>query len=161
MNDFCIFHIIPKRRSGNWDSTVETRFKKYLSTWVVKWKFYLLFSGFSLLSDFFFELPLIWNRIAAYARHSSKKNYSRLVKRLIYKFKSGSIILRKADKPKVFHLGRIKDYQKRSKEYIDKTQAYQCLGTNDPLPELIQRTNKYLLDFRSAKYYFWFKKSYC
>ncbi|CAF3961934.1 unnamed protein product [Rotaria sp. Silwood1] len=35
---------------------------------------------------------------------------------------------------------------------MEKTQAYQCLGTNDPLPELIQRTNKYLLDLRLTKW---------
>ncbi len=51
MNDFCVFHVMPKKPSGNWDPTVETCFKKYLSTWVVKWKFYLFFSGFSLLSE--------------------------------------------------------------------------------------------------------------
>ncbi|CAF4935358.1 unnamed protein product [Rotaria sp. Silwood1] len=33
-----------------------------------------------------------------------------------------------------------------------KTEAYKCLGTNDPLPDLIQRTNKYLLDLRLAKW---------
>ncbi len=32
---------------------------------------------------------------------------------------------------------------------MDKTQAYQCLGTQDPLPNLIQRTNRYLT--RDAK----------
>ncbi|CAF1350003.1 unnamed protein product [Rotaria sordida] len=35
---------------------------------------------------------------------------------------------------------------------MEKTQAYQCLGINDPLFELIQRTNKYLLDLRLAKW---------
>ncbi|CAF4345793.1 unnamed protein product, partial [Rotaria sordida] len=30
--------------------------------------------------------------------------------------------------------------------------AYKCLGKEDPLPELIQRTNKYLLDLRLAKW---------
>ncbi|CAF4599972.1 unnamed protein product, partial [Rotaria socialis] len=35
---------------------------------------------------------------------------------------------------------------------MEKTQAYQCLGTIDPLPDLIQRTNKYLLDLRLAKW---------
>ncbi|CAF4304720.1 unnamed protein product, partial [Adineta steineri] len=36
-------------------------------------------------------------------------------------------------------------------EYMDRTQAYQCLGILDPLPDLIQRTNKHLLDLRLAK----------
>ncbi|CAM4929548.1 unnamed protein product [Rotaria socialis] len=33
---------------------------------------------------------------------------------------------------------------------MEKTEAYQCLGVNDPLPNLIERTNKYLLDLRLA-----------
>ncbi|CAF2231613.1 unnamed protein product, partial [Rotaria magnacalcarata] len=41
-------------------------------------------------------------------------------------------------------------YQKKSNEYMEKTEAYQCLGVNDPLPNLIERTNKYLLDLRLA-----------
>ncbi|CAF1443873.1 unnamed protein product [Rotaria sordida] len=81
-----------------------------------------------------------------------KKNYSRLVKHLKHKFRLANIILRKSDKSKVFHLGRFEDYQKKSMEYMDKTQAYQCLGTNDPLPDLVQRTNKYLLELRLAKW---------
>ncbi|CAF4950582.1 unnamed protein product [Rotaria sp. Silwood1] len=32
------------------------------------------------------------------------------------------------------------------------TKAYKCLGTDDPLPDLICRTNKYLLDLRLAKW---------
>ncbi|CAF5037179.1 unnamed protein product [Rotaria sp. Silwood1] len=81
-----------------------------------------------------------------------KKNYNRLVKRLRYKLKLTNIILRKSDKSKVFHLGKSEDYHKKSDEYMAKTQAYKCLGTNDPLPDLIKRTNKYLLDLRLAKW---------
>jgi len=81
-----------------------------------------------------------------------KKNYGRLVKRLKYKIRLASTVLRKTDKSKVFHLGKVGDYEKKSKEYMDKTQAYQCLGTIDPLPDLIQRTNKYLLDLRLVKW---------
>jgi len=85
-------------------------------------------------------------------RSSSKKNYGRLVKRLTHKFRLSNVILRKTDKSKAFHLGRLEDYRNRSKEYMDKTKAYQFLGTNDPLPDLVQRTNKYLLDLRLAKW---------
>ncbi|CAF3804399.1 unnamed protein product [Rotaria sp. Silwood1] len=81
-----------------------------------------------------------------------KKNYNRLVKRLRYKLKLTNITLRKSDKSKVFHLGKSEDYHKKSDEYMAKTQAYKCLGTNDPLPDLIKRTNKYLLDLRLAKW---------
>ena len=81
-----------------------------------------------------------------------KKNYGRLVKRLRHKFRLANIIIRKTDKSKVFHLGRTEDYQKKSEEYMAKTQAYQCLGIIDPLPDLIRRTNKYLLDLRLAKW---------
>lgn len=35
---------------------------------------------------------------------------------------------------------------------MENTEAYQCLGTNNPLPDLITRTNKYLLDLRQAKW---------
>ncbi|CAF3035017.1 unnamed protein product, partial [Rotaria sp. Silwood2] len=41
-------------------------------------------------------------------------------------------------------------HEKKSNEYMEKTKAYQCLGENDPLPNLIERTNKYLLDLRLA-----------
>ncbi|CAF2849434.1 unnamed protein product [Rotaria sp. Silwood2] len=81
-----------------------------------------------------------------------KKNYGRLVKRLKHTFKLASVNLRKSDKSKVFHLGKIEDYRKKSEEYMAKTQAYKCLGTNDPLPDLIMRTNKYLLNLRLAKW---------
>ncbi|CAF4466736.1 unnamed protein product, partial [Rotaria sp. Silwood2] len=81
-----------------------------------------------------------------------KKNYGRLVKRLRHKFRLANVIIRKSDKSKVFHLGRTEDYQKKSEEYMAKTQAYQCLGTIDPLPDLIRRTNKYLLNLRLAKW---------
>ncbi|CAF3325443.1 unnamed protein product, partial [Rotaria sp. Silwood2] len=83
---------------------------------------------------------------------TNKKNYGRLVKRLKHKFRLNNIILQKTDKSKVFHLGKLEDFRKKSKEYMDKTRAYQCLGTSDPLPDLIQRTNKYLLDLRLAKW---------
>jgi len=79
-----------------------------------------------------------------------KKNYSRLVKRLKHKFRTTNIVLQKTDKSKVFHLGKFQDYQKKSKEYMEKTEAYKCLATLDPLPDLIQRTNKYLVNLRLA-----------
>ncbi|CAF5012349.1 unnamed protein product, partial [Rotaria sp. Silwood1] len=81
-----------------------------------------------------------------------KKNYGRLVKRLKHKFKLANVVLQKSDKSKVFHLGKLEDYRKKSEEYMAKTEAYKCLGTNDPLPDLITRTNKYLLDLRLAKW---------
>ena len=83
---------------------------------------------------------------------TKKKNYGRLVKRLKYKIHVANTILRKTDKSKVFHLGKVEHYQKKSEEYMDKTKAYKCLGVTDPLPDLIQRTNKYLLDLRLAKW---------
>ncbi|CAF4340872.1 unnamed protein product, partial [Rotaria magnacalcarata] len=85
-------------------------------------------------------------------RPRKKKNYGRIVKRLKYKIHLANTILRKTDKSKVFHLGKVDHYQKKSEEYMDNTKAYQCLGTIDPLPDLIQRTNKYLLDLRLAKW---------
>ncbi|CAF4153085.1 unnamed protein product, partial [Adineta steineri] len=82
---------------------------------------------------------------------SNNRNYRRIVKRLKHKFRLTNVILRKTDKSKVFHLGTLEHYQQRSDEYMDRTQAYQCLGITDPLPDLIQRTNKHLLDLRLAK----------
>lgn len=84
--------------------------------------------------------------------NKKKKNYGRLIKRLKYKLKSTNTILRKTDKSKVFHLGKLEDYQKRSDEYMDKTKAYDCLGIQNPLPDLILRTNQYLLQLRLAKW---------
>ncbi|CAF1260607.1 unnamed protein product [Rotaria sordida] len=81
-----------------------------------------------------------------------KKNYGRLIKRLKYKLYLKNIILQKSDKNKVFHLGKLDDYRKKSEEYMEKTKAYKCLGTEDPFPDLIWRTNKYLLDLRLAKW---------
>ena len=85
-------------------------------------------------------------------RFSKNTNYGRIIKRLKHKFRLTNTVLRKTDKSKVFHLGRLMNYQKKSKEYMDKTNAYQCIGINDPLPNLVQRTNKYLLDLRLAKW---------
>ncbi|CAF2080724.1 unnamed protein product, partial [Rotaria magnacalcarata] len=85
-------------------------------------------------------------------RRKIKRNYGRIVKRLKYKIHLANTILRKTDKSKVFHLGKVEHYQKKSEEYMEKTKAYQCLGITDPLPDLIQRTNKYLLDLRLAKW---------
>ena len=85
-------------------------------------------------------------------KQKKKTNYNRLVKRLEHKFRINNVVLQKTDKSKVFHLGYLDDYRKKSKEYMEKTQAYQCLGNVDPLPDLIQRTNKYLLDLRLVKW---------
>ncbi|CAF1521697.1 unnamed protein product [Rotaria sp. Silwood1] len=77
-----------------------------------------------------------------------KKNYGRLVKRLKHKLRSTSIVLQKSDKSKVFHLDKLQDYHKKSDEYMEKTEADKCLHQNDPLPSLIDRINKYLLNLR-------------
>ncbi|CAF4609721.1 unnamed protein product, partial [Rotaria sp. Silwood2] len=86
------------------------------------------------------------------AKVKKKKNYGRLVERLKHKFKLANVVLQKSDKSKVFHLGKLEDYRNKSKEYMEKTQAYKCLGSEDPLPDLIISTNKYLLDLRLAKW---------
>ena len=80
------------------------------------------------------------------------KNLKHVVKRLRYKTRLASTIVRKSDKSKVFHLGKVDDYEKKSKEYTARTQAYKCVGTDDLLPDLIQRTNKYLLNLRLANW---------
>jgi len=82
----------------------------------------------------------------------NKKNYGRTLKRLRYKIRSTSTIIQKTDKSKVFHLGESEHYQKKSEEYMARTEAYRCLGTEDPLLDLVKRTNKYLLDLRLIKW---------
>ncbi|CAF4663397.1 unnamed protein product, partial [Rotaria socialis] len=94
----------------------------------------------------------IHNGTVTMMKKNKRKNYGRLVKRLKYKFKLANVVLRKSDKSKVFHLGKLEEYNKKSNEYMDKTKAYKCLGTQDPLADLIQRTNKYLLDLRLIKW---------
>ncbi|CAF5164456.1 unnamed protein product, partial [Rotaria magnacalcarata] len=56
-------------------------------------------------------------------RNEKKKNYGRLVKRLKHKIRSASVVLQKTDKSKVFHLGTRQHYQKKSNEYMEKTEA--------------------------------------
>ncbi|CAF1199245.1 unnamed protein product [Adineta ricciae] len=86
-----------------------------------------------------------------------KHNFNRIVKRLKYKFRSANVILRKTDKSKVFHLATKQHYQEKSDEYMNRTQAYKCLNDQDPLPDLIQPTNRYLLDLRLAH---WINQKY-
>jgi len=81
-------------------------------------------------------------------KSKKKMNYSRVVKRLKYKLRLTNVVIQKTDKSKVFHLGKLQDYQKKSKDYMIKTEAYECLGENNPLQDLIERTNKYLLNLR-------------
>jgi hypothetical protein len=82
---------------------------------------------------------------------SKKKiNYNRMVKRLKHKLHAANVVIQKSDKSEVFHLGKRQDYQKKSLEYMSKTAAYKCLDENDPLPDLIVRTNNYLLNLRLA-----------
>jgi UDP-galactopyranose mutase len=45
-------------------------------------------------------------------RITKTKNYGLLVKRLRHKFRLTNTIIRKTDKSKVFHLGRLADYQR-------------------------------------------------
>ena len=86
-------------------------------------------------------------------RFSKKtKNYNRLVKRLKHKLRLTNTILQKIDKSIVFHLGRAEDYERGYKEYMNKTKAYHYRALEDSLPNLITRTNKYLLDLRLAKW---------
>jgi hypothetical protein len=84
--------------------------------------------------------------------NKKKDNYNRIVKRLRYKLIHKKSILRKTDKSKGFHLRQFDDYQTKFLEYMKRMQHYQCFGMNDPLSDLIQRTNKHLLDFRLAKW---------
>ena len=77
-------------------------------------------------------------------------NYGRVVKRLKNNLRLSNVLIQKTDKSKVFHLGKMQDYRMKSEAYMKKTAAYMCLDDKDPLPDLIERTNRYLLDFRLA-----------
>ncbi|CAF1488392.1 unnamed protein product [Adineta steineri] len=83
---------------------------------------------------------------------SKRKNYHRIVKRLKYKLRLANVIIRKTDKSKVFHLGTSEHYDQQSIEYMERTKAYECIGSIDPLPKLIQHTNEYLLGLRLKKW---------
>ena len=102
--------------------------------------------------EFPIDLVMLDRPLQISTEKKKKMNYRRIVKRLKHKLHAHNVILQKTDKSKVFHLGKLEDYRKKSQEYMEKTQAYQCLGHNDPLPDLIQRTNKYLLELRLAKW---------
>lgn len=107
------------------------------------------------VQEFIAELDILLQNLhgsQSTVRNTDKRNYHRTVKRLKYKFRLSNIIIRKTDKSKVFHLTKSSHYQKKSNEYMMKTQAYQCIDNNDPLSDLIQRTNKYLLDLRLIKW---------
>jgi hypothetical protein len=61
------------------------------------------------------------------------------------KFEATQTVIRKTDKSKVFHLGKIEDYKLKAQAYMIKTEAYQDLGTTNPLESLIEQTNSFLL----------------
>lgn len=66
------------------------------------------------------------------------------VGRLRHRFEATGTVIRKTDKSKVFHLGTIDDYRIKARAYMEKTQAYECLNTTNPLESLVERTNDFL-----------------
>jgi hypothetical protein len=63
---------------------------------------------------------------------------------LLKKFEATHTVIRKTDKSKVFHLGKVDDYKMKAQIYMTKTKAYQDLGMINPLESLVERTNKFL-----------------
>ena len=61
------------------------------------------------------------------------------------RFEATQTIIRKTDKSKVFHLGKVDDYKVKAEAYMTKTKAYQDLGSINPLESLVDRTNGFLL----------------
>lgn len=49
-------------------------------------------------------------------------------------------IVQKTGQSKMFHLATAEHYEKESNDYKTRTNAYRCLGTNDPLSDLEVRT---------------------
>ncbi|CAF3746048.1 unnamed protein product [Rotaria sp. Silwood1] len=67
------------------------------------------------------------------------------------KFEATQTVIRKTDKSKVFHLGKLDDYKVKAQAYMNRTKAYQDLGTLNPLESLVEHTNSFL-------YGLWFNK---
>ncbi|CAF3833187.1 unnamed protein product [Rotaria sordida] len=68
----------------------------------------------------------------------------RTPKRRRKKFEATQTVIRKTDKSKVFHLGKVDDYKVKAQIYMTKTKAYQVFGTTNPLEFLVERTNNFL-----------------
>ncbi|CAF3462656.1 unnamed protein product, partial [Rotaria sp. Silwood2] len=60
------------------------------------------------------------------------------------KFEATQTVIRKTDKSKVFHIGKLDDYKVKAQTYMTVTKAYQDLGTVNPLEPLVERTNNFL-----------------
>lgn len=69
-----------------------------------------------------------------------------------FKLKLTNTISQKSDKSKIFYLGKLDYYRKKSEEYMNLAKAYQCLDNDDPVLDLILRANKSLLDSRLIKW---------
>ena len=69
----------------------------------------------------------------------------KVIKNLKNKFEITQTVIRKTDKSKVFHLGKADDYREKAQIYMNKTKAYENLGTFNPLEALVERTNNFLL----------------
>ena len=55
------------------------------------------------------------------------------------------IVIRRTDKFKVFYIGRRTDFQRKTEEYMSKTQAYEEIHTDHcPLPDIVQRVQPLL-----------------
>ncbi|CAF5009794.1 unnamed protein product, partial [Rotaria sp. Silwood1] len=67
------------------------------------------------------------------------------------KFEATQTVIRKTDKSKVFHIGKLDDYKVKAQAHMNKTKAYQDLGTTNPLESLVEHTNSFL-------YGLWFNK---
>ena len=59
------------------------------------------------------------------------------INNLRMKFEMSQTVIRKTDKSKVFHLGKLDDYK-------EKTQAYRVLGPTNPLETLVECTDNFL-----------------
>lgn len=71
-------------------------------------------------------------------------DYFEVIKKLRNKLETTQTVIRKTDKSKVFCLGRNYDYKVKAQAYMNKTKAYQDLGTFNPLESLVEQTNNFL-----------------
>ncbi|CAF4037931.1 unnamed protein product [Rotaria sordida] len=74
----------------------------------------------------------------------------KLVKSIRRKLKKYKLVLRETDKSGVFHIGRARDYERKAKEYRQKTVAYKEL-TSNPFDEIFYKVIQLLNQLRLAK----------
>lgn len=101
-----------------------------------------------LTKPFMSDLEMALRECHNTSARTRRNTFSKEIKRLRSFIPKHSIVLRKTDKSKVFHTGTEEMYEERVKLYMQKTNAYEQLGRENPLQDLIHRTNEFLRDLK-------------